>query len=156
MGIEIERKFLLKGEEWRELGSYKMYRQGYVASTAGKTVRVRTVGNKGYLTIKGPGSGAARLEFEYDIPHAEAVALLDNLCEKPLIEKRRYRVDHGGFIWEIDEFFGENQGLVVAEIELESIDQHFELPDWVGAEVTGDPRYFNISLVNRPYSSWKT
>lgn len=156
MGIEIERKFLLRGEEWRELGSKEFYRQGYVAASAGKTVRVRTIGERGYLTIKGPGSGAARLEFEYEIPHTDAVALLDDLCEKPLIEKRRYTVDYAGFVWEIDEFFGDNQGLVVAEIELESVDQRFELPDWVGEEVTGDPRYFNASLVNKPFSTWKT
>lgn len=132
------------------------YRQGYICSSAGRTVRVRAVGEKGYLTIKGPSSGPAKLEFEYEIPISEADELLRDLCTKPLIEKIRYTIEYGGFIWEIDEFFGENQGLLIAEIELQSLDQHFELPDWVGEEVTGDHRYFNASLVSNPYSAWKS
>jgi CYTH domain-containing protein len=116
-------------------------------------VRVRTIEDKAYLTIKGIAIGAARLEFEYEIPRQDADALLD-ICEKPLIEKNRYKIAHGGFVWEVDEFFGENQGLIVAEIELQSEDQYFPKPDWVGPEVTTDPRYFNANLIKNPYTKW--
>ncbi len=155
MGVEIEKKFLPASDAWRRLASPTAYRQGYVATAEQRTVRVRTVGDTGYLTIKGPSTGAARLEFEYQIPYRDALDLLDNLCDRPLIEKNRYKVEYRGFTWEIDEFFGENEGLVVAEIELESEDQHFEIPDWIGKEVTGDPRYFNACLAKNPYCNWK-
>ena len=155
MGIEIEKKFLLSGEQWRELASGTSYRQGYLNSAKERTVRVRTIAERGYLTIKGISVGATRSEYEYEIPQADADKLLDDLCEKPLIEKNRYKIEHGGFTWEVDEFFGENEGLVVAEIELDSEDQSFEKPAWIGEEVTGDPRYFNSSLIKTPYSQWK-
>ena len=155
MGIEIERKFLLKGTEWKQLAEGTGYRQGYLSSVKERTVRVRTIADKGYLTIKGISVGAVRSEYEYEIPHADADALLDALCERPIIEKNRYKIDHAGFTWEVDEFFGENEGLVVAEIELDSEDQEFEKPAWVGEEVTGDPRYFNSSLIKEPYARWK-
>lgn len=155
MGIEIERKFLLNGTAWKKLAEGTPYRQGYLNSTKERTVRVRTIGDKGFLTIKGISIGATRSEYEYEIPHADAAALLDDLCEKPIIEKNRYKIPHAGFTWEVDEFFGENDGLVVAEIELESEEQSFDKPDWVGEEVTGDPRYFNSSLITQPYSQWK-
>jgi CYTH domain-containing protein len=116
-------------------------------------VRVRTIDDRGYLTIKGITVGASRMEFEYEIPRQDADTML-GICEKPLIEKNRSKVEHGGFVWEVDEFFGENQGLIVAEIELESEDQYFSKPDWVGAEVTGDPRYFNSNLIKNPYTTW--
>lgn len=154
MGIEIEKKFLLKGGEWKQLAVGIAYRQGYLNSVKERTVRVRTINDKGFLTIKGVSVGATRLEYEYEIPLEDAQALLDELCEKPLIEKNRYKVDFGGFIWEIDEFFGENDGLIVAEIELESEDQSFDKPQWVGEEVTGDTRYFNSNLIKNPYSQW--
>lgn len=155
MGIEIEKKFLLTGSDWKELADGTAYRQGYLNSVKERTVRVRTIDDKGFLTVKGISVGATRLEFEYEIPFDDANALLDELCEKPLIEKNRYKVDYLGFTWEIDEFFGENDGLVVAEIELESEDQQFDTPGWVGEDVTGDPRYFNSNLIKEPYSQWK-
>jgi len=154
MAKEIERKFLLVGDEWRELAKGTHYRQGYLNSAKERTVRVRTIDDKGFLTIKGITTGATRVEYEYEIPHAECTAMLDDLAEKPIIEKKRYKIALGGFVWEVDEFLGVNQGLVVAEIELASEDQQFEKPSWVGEEVTGDPRYFNSNLVSNPYTSW--
>lgn len=154
MGIEIERKFLLKNNVWRDLAEGVYYRQGYLNSTSERTVRVRIINEKGFLTIKGVADGATRLEFEYEIPKDECKIMLDDLAEKPVIEKNRYKVDYKGFVWEIDEFFGENRGLIVAEVELESEDQKFEIPEWVGEEVTGDLRYFNSNLINHPYTNW--
>ncbi|MEJ2135304.1 MAG: CYTH domain-containing protein [Desulfofustis sp.] len=155
MGIEIERKFLLVGTTWKHLAPGTSYRQGYLNSAKERTVRVRTIDDKGFLTIKGISVGAARVEYEYEIPLADAKHLLDDLCEKPIIEKNRYKISHSGFVWEVDEFFGENEGLVVAEIELESEDQPFEKPEWVGEEVTGDSRYFNSNLIKNPFIKWK-
>lgn len=155
MGIEIERKFLLAGTEWKKLAPGTPYRQGYLCPVRERTVRVRTIADKGFLTIKGVSVRLTRLEYEYEIPLKDADALLEKLCEKPLIEKNRHKIAHAGFIWEVDEFFGENAGLVVAEIELASEDQTFDKPAWVGDEVTGDPRYFNSSLIKQPYSQWK-
>lgn len=153
MALEIERKFLLKEGDWRnEKGT--MYRQGYLSSVKERTVRVRIFNDKGYLTVKGVSRGAVRVEYEYEIPGADAEAMLDELCEKPFIEKMRYKIEFKGLIWEIDEFFGENQGLFVAEVELESEDQSFVKPEWVGEEVTSDSRYFNANLIHHPYSKW--
>lgn len=154
MGKEIERKFLLTGDEWRKLAQGTMYRQGYLNSAKERTVRVRTVGEKAFLTIKGITVGATRVEYEYEIPFADCNALLDNLAEKPLIEKKRYKVRADPFVWEVDEFFGDNAGLIVAEIELQSEDQHFEKPSWIGEEVTGDHRYFNSNLIKHPFTKW--
>jgi CYTH domain-containing protein len=154
MGTEIERKFLLIGNAWRSLAKGAKYRQGYLNSHRERIVRVRTIDDKGYLTIKGITTGATRVEYEYDIPEEDAKSMLDDLCEKPLIEKNRYKIDFGGFTWEVDEFFGENSGLIVAEVELESEDQRFEKPGWVGEEVTGDPKYFNSNLIINPYIKW--
>ena len=154
MGKEIERKFLINGDAWRMLTEGTMYRQGYLNSAKERTVRVRTVGEKAFLTIKGITVGATRAEYEYEIPFGDCNALLDNLAEKPLIEKKRYKIRQGEFTWEIDEFFGENQGLIVAEIELVSEDQKFDKPAWIGAEVTGDPRYFNSNLIKNPFTRW--
>ncbi len=152
MGKEIERKFMVKKGVWRDKKATK-YRQGYLSTVKERTVRVRTIEDKGYLTIKGISIGASRMEFEYEIPRQDADELLD-ICEKPLIEKNRYKVENGGFVWEVDEFFGENQGLIVAELELENEDQYFPRPDWIGEEVTDEPRYFNANLVKNPYSKW--
>ena len=149
---EIERKFLLKKHDWPH-ENFMKYRQGYLNSDEKKTVRIRITGEKGFLTIKGASVGASRMEFEYEIPFEDAEMLL-NLCDKPLIEKNRYVVVEGDFVWEIDEFFGENRGLVIAEIELEHEDQKFPKPDWIGDEVTDDPRYYNASLVKNPYKNW--
>ncbi len=154
MGKEIERKFLIKGDDWRALAQGTMYRQGYLNSAKERTVRVRTVGDRAFLTIKGITVGATRAEYEYEIPFGDCNALLDNLAEKPLIEKKRYKIKQGEFVWEIDEFFGDNQGLIVAEIELVSEDQAFDKPQWVGDEVTGDPRYFNSNLIKHPFTKW--
>ncbi|WP_207260203.1 CYTH domain-containing protein [Desulfovibrio sp. Huiquan2017] len=154
MAKEIERKFLLVGDDWRELAKGTHYRQGYLNSAKERTVRVRTIDDKGFLTIKGITTGATRVEYEYEIPHSDCTEMLDNLAEQPIIEKARYKIEFGGFIWEVDEFFGVNKGLVVAEIELKSEDQAFEKPSWVGEEVTGDPRYYNSNLVANPYTTW--
>ena len=110
---------------------------------------------KAYLTGKGPTRGVTRTEFEYEIPYDDCLAMLDELAEKPIIEKKRYRIPAGSYVWEADEFFGVNEGLILAEIELPSEDAVFEKPDWIGEEVSGDPRYFNSSLVANPYSTWK-
>jgi len=154
MSVEIERKFLVLGSAWKTLGQPIALRQGYLSSHPDRTVRVRIEGQQGTLTIKGRSQGATRGEWEYPIPLADAAALLDGLCERPLIEKTRTRITHAGMMWEVDEFFGDNLGLVVAEIELDSEDQAFEKPDWIGEEVTQDARYFNSSLIRRPYTSW--
>jgi len=155
MGTEIEKKFLLASNDWRGLATGKAYCQGYLNSEKGRTVRVRIVGDRGILTIKGPNDHGARPEFEYDIPVADAREILDRLCQKPLIDKIRYRIPFAGFIWEVDEFKGENDGLLLAEIELTHVDQEFAKPPWIGREVTGDSRYYNANLVCNPYSAWK-
>jgi CYTH domain-containing protein len=152
MATEIERKFLVNEGSWRQAKGTK-YRQGYLNSAKERVVRVRTIDNKGYLTIKGITAGASRMEFEYEIPLQDANELL-NICEKPLIEKIRYKVEDGDVVWEVDEFAGDNQGLIVAEVELQNEDQRFSKPDWVAEEVTGDPRYFNSNLIKNPYTMW--
>ncbi|HBT96463.1 MAG TPA: adenylate cyclase [Desulfobulbaceae bacterium] len=154
MGVEIEKKFLLANDGWRGLDAGRMYRQGYLNSEKGRTVRVRSAGERGYLTIKGPAVAGVRSEYEYEIPLADAVEILESLCLRPLIEKRRHRIAFKGFIWEVDEFFADNAGLVVAEIELPAPDTSFEKPFWIGQEVTGDPRYTNAALSRQPYCLW--
>ncbi|MBU8871951.1 MAG: CYTH domain-containing protein [Gemmatimonadales bacterium] len=157
MGMEIERKFLIVADTWRSLAEGTFFRQGYLNSSKERTVRVRTMGTRAALTIKGLATGAVRQEFEYEIPFSDAKELLE-LCEQPLIEKTRYRIPHEGLVWEVDEFHGLNEGLIVAECELESADQadqDMNKPDWVGEEVTGDSRYFNSSLITKPFSDWK-
>lgn len=155
MGKEIERKFLVKGAAWRNSSQGVLYRQGYLNSAKECTVRVRLAGDKGFLTIKGLTVGAARAEYEYEIPAADAEAMLDDLAEKPLIEKIRYKISYAGLIWEIDEFMGDNAGLVVAEVELDSETQAISKPDWAGEEVTGDARYFNSNLCRQPFKQWR-
>ena len=153
MGKEIERKFLVKNDAWRSVEGTK-YRQGYLNSVKERTVRVRTIDDKGFLTVKGITVGTTRLEYEYEVPASDADEMLTELCEKPLIEKKRYKIPLGGFTFEVDEFFGENEGLIVAEVELESEDQAFDKPEWLGEEVSGDPRYFNSNLIKHPFSKW--
>ena len=153
MALEIERKFLVKENDWRNVQG-TMYRQGYLNSDENRNVRVRVINDRGYLTVKGISQGATRVEYEYEIPQAEAEAMLDDLCEKPLIIKKRYKIEFKGFVWEVDEFLGENQGLIIAELELESENQVFIKPEWIGEEVTGDPKYFNSNLIHRPFSMW--
>jgi len=154
MGEEIERKFLISGEVWREKAEGTRYRQGFLSTEPERIVRVRVAGPRGSITVKGKNVGARRAEFEYEIPVADAERMLDTLCKRPLIEKVRYTLAIGPHTWEIDVFEGDNAGLVVAEIELSREDEAFERPDWVGNEVTEDPRYFNSNLVANPYRTW--
>ncbi len=154
MNIEIERKYLVKGDDWKKLGKGQLYRQGYLSRHPDRSVRVRTVENQGYLTIKGKTTGASRPEYEYPVPYPDAQAMLSDLCEQPLIEKVRYRIAYEGLVWEVDEFGGENRGLVVAEVELTTEQQTIVLPNWVGQEVTTDARYYNANLIKYPYSQW--
>ena len=152
MAIEIERKFLVTGDEWRQANGTR-FSQGYLNRDKERTVRVRVAGNRAFLTIKGLTRGASRAEFEYEIPVADAEQML-LLCDGPLIQKVRHVVVHEGHSWEVDEFLGDNAGLVVAEIELRDEHESFTRPAWVGAEVTGDSRYFNSSLALEPYCLW--
>ncbi len=154
MGKEIERKFRVKGDAWKSLAKGTRYCQGYLSSVKERTVRVRTVGDKGFLTVKGITTGASRTEYEYPIPVSDAEGMLNDLCEKPLIEKNRYKIKDRNLTWEVDEFFGENKGLIVAEVELQSEGQSVGKPEWIGEEVTGDPRYFNANLIKHPYTKW--
>jgi adenylate cyclase len=156
MANEIERKFLVIGDEWKSLVTGVAYRQGYLSTVKERTVRVRAVGARGTLTIKGLTRDVSRLEFEYDIPVADANRMLDELCEHPLIEKIRHTIGAGAITWEVDEFTGENRGLVVAEVELRTADQSFERPSWIGKEVSDDPRFFNANLVRHPYGTWRS
>ncbi len=153
MGLEIERKFLVTGTAWKSRTKGVPTRQGYLSAVPGRTVRVRVAGKRGFLTVKGRTRGLSRAEFEYAIPVRDAKALLD-LCRKPLVEKTRYRIPFGSHTWEVDEFHGANAGLVVAEVELESADEEPVLPPWVGREVSGVTRYYNVNLVKRPYTTW--
>lgn len=154
MAQEIERKFLVKGDSWRN-NSGMHIRQGYLHNEKDGVVRVRTNEDRGYLTIKGSTKGITRLELEYGIPVDEANEILDKLCQKPIIEKVRYEAFVDGMKWEIDEFSKENSGLILAEIELETENQDFIKPDWLGIEVSNDFRYMNANLVKKPYSKWK-
>lgn len=155
VGQEIERKFLVDTARWRPAGPGVVFRQGYLSSHPERVVRVRLEGDAGKLTIKGPTRGVTRTELEYEISRADAEALLA-LCERPLIDKVRHAEQHGGKTWEIDVFHGENEGLVIAELELGSEDEPFAAPPWATEEVSHDPRYFNASLVKAPYRTWRT
>ncbi|MDZ7699265.1 MAG: CYTH domain-containing protein [Deltaproteobacteria bacterium] len=155
MGQEIERKFLVRKEKWQPEGEGVPYRQGYLSTEKTHTVRVRKAGDKGFLTIKGMTEGITRLEFEYEIPVKDAEIMLDTLCEDPLIEKHRHRLEHEGMVWEVDVFMAENEGLVLAEVELESESQEIAFPQWVGPEVSADPRYYNANLVKSPFKDWQ-
>jgi adenylate cyclase len=156
MGVEIERKFLVRNDAWRKLARDKgiPIRQGYLTVAQRATVRVRRIGDEARITIKGNVTGLRRSEFEYSVPVADADQMLEQLCRKPIIDKVRYRIPAGGLVWEIDDFFGENAGLVVAEIELKSENDKFDSPPWLGPEVTGMKRYYNSSLALHPFSKW--
>ena len=156
MGVEIERKYLLANVDWRTQGTIVKMRQGYISRTSQGNVRVRIADTTGYITIKGSTKGISRLEYEYEIPLKDAEELLTNLCEKPLIEKNRHLIKQGNQTWEVDEFFGENLGLVVAEIELQSEDEEIDKPDWLGQEVTGIKKYYNASLISDPFCNCNT
>jgi len=155
MGVEIERKFLVIADKWEtaEKPAGAFYRQGYMCKEPGKTVRVRLTEKVAYITIKGKSEGAARAEYEYVIPQNDAEELLENFCDE-IITKVRYAIEYAGKVWEVDVFSGDNQGLIVAEIELNDEAETFETPDWVGEEVTHDKRYFNSNLSVRPYTKW--
>jgi adenylate cyclase len=153
MPIEIERKFLVIGDRWRTLGTPIRYCQGYLAASEKRTVRVRVAGSHAYLTIKGTTVGIARAEYEYEIPLQDAEEMLE-LCDRPLISKTRTQISWQGLIWEVDEFFEENQGLVLAEVELKNENQVIDRPDWIGQEVSDDPRYYNANLAKHPFTQW--
>ncbi|MBR8831166.1 MAG: Inorganic triphosphatase [Chroococcopsis gigantea SAG 12.99] len=155
MAVEIERKFLVVGDEWKKSGTAKVYRQGYInRQDGGNTVRIRQAGERGYITIKGKTQGIARAEFEYEIPLADAEDMLETLCDRPLIEKVRYRIPLEGLVWEVDEFSGDNEGLIIAEVELDRDDRAIVLPRWIGKEVTRDKKYYNVNLIEYPYKDW--
>jgi adenylate cyclase len=155
MATEIERKFLVKGDFKAELESSQRITQGYLSSIPERTVRVRIKGDQGFITIKGIGSasGASRYEWEKEIPVTEVNELLE-LCEPGVIDKTRYLVKSGAHTFEVDEFYGDNDGLIVAEVELSSEDEHFDRPDWLAEEVTGDVRYYNSMLMKEPFKDW--
>ena len=155
MSIEIERKFLVTGDQWRNKSKGTLYRQGYLSTDIERSVRVRIIGKKGYLTIKGKTENATRTEFEYEIPYEDATQMLDNLCRRPLIEKTRYKLTEYDLVWEIDEFWGDNAGLIIAEIELEDVNAKIRQPEWIGEEVTDNPAYYNVNLIKNPYKTWK-
>lgn len=155
MGREIERKFLPANDGWRGLAQGRLLRQGYLCAGPTGAVRVRVAGERAWLGIKGRTVGASRAEFEYPIPLEDARQMLAELTQHALVEKTRYALSHGGLIWEVDEFHGLNQGLVLIEVELTSEDQRFARPAWVGEEVTDDPRYYNAALAARPFCEWK-
>ena len=154
MAIEIERKFLVKHTDWLEHHSGTAYKQGYVVNSEGTTVRVRIAGDRGILTIKGGAVGLRRPEFEYEIPLEDAEEMLILLCAEPKIEKTRYKIPVGTHVWDVDIFHGDNDGLIVAEVELSSPNEAFEKPDWLAEEVTGDARYFNAQLIRNPFKDW--
>ncbi|HDS16532.1 MAG TPA: CYTH domain-containing protein [Proteobacteria bacterium] len=155
MALEIERKFLLQDESWRLQADVGVgLRQGYLSHNEKNSIRVRIGGCRAWLNIKSSTPGTVRHEYEYPLPLAEAEEMLAGLCRSPVIEKRRYHVEYGGFTWEIDVFSGANQGLVVAEIELETVEQDFPRPPWLGAEVSAELRYYNSQLVLYPYCAW--
>jgi adenylate cyclase len=154
MASEIERKFLVDTALWIPRGAGTPYTQGYLSSAKERTVRVRREGDRAVLTIKGPTRGITRLELEYPIPLADAEAMFP-LCEQPLIEKVRHTEDHGGRMWEIDVFSGDNAGLVVAELELPDEHSTFEVPAWAIREVSDDARYYNANLIANPYKNWR-
>lgn len=153
MATEIERRFLLKSEGWRGLAEGQWLKQGYLSVDKARTVRVRIQGDQAWLTLKGHISDVSRHEFEYPIPLADAQTILSEMCPM-LVEKKRHRIPLGGLVWEVDEFFGQNVGLVVAEVELRDEAQAYERPDWLGEEVTHDPRYTNAHLSKNPWPSW--
>lgn len=154
MAKEIERKFLVTNQDWKKEATGILYRQGYLSSVKERTVRVRIINDKAFITVKGANSGITRLEFEYEIPLDDATVMLDTLVEKPIIEKKRYKIKQGSLTWEIDEFLGDNAGLIVAEIELANEQQTFTKPAWIGQEVSDDQRYYNSNLVLNPYKNW--
>jgi adenylate cyclase len=156
MAVEIEHKFLLANNEWRKQISYSVkYKQGYLSAVATSSIRVRITDEQAWLNIKSATIGTHRHEYEYEIPLSDAHEIMINLCRKPIVEKTRHLVIHDGNTWEIDEFEGDNDGLIVAEIELTEVGATFSTPTWLGEEVTSDHRYYNNNLASHPYSIWR-
>lgn len=159
MAQEIERKFLVKSDVFKNLATPTHYHQGYVPTVNGMTVRIRIAGEKAFITMKDHAVGFTRHEFEYDIPKEDAAQMLELMCAKPQIEKYRYVIPANGqgldLHWEVDEFLGDNEGLVIAEIEVPTEETTFDIPEWIGEEVTGDKRYYNSHLCKNPYKNWK-
>lgn len=157
MALEIERKFLLRSDAWREaVRARTLLRQGYLSSGSRCSIRARIADDRAWLNLKSKRSGMTRLEYEYPIPRADADEILSQLCDGPLVEKYRHEVTLGAHTWEIDEFLGDNAGLIVAEIELGAENEAFERPSWLGKEVTDDPRYYNFNLAKHPFTRWTT
>ena len=154
MAIEIERKFLIKEKPFSIAKRSLKIKQGYIINEKSKVIRVREKGDDYFLTIKGNNIGISRLEYDFPISKEDAKELIFHFCKTTLIEKTRHYIEHKGHTWEVDEFHGKNDGLIVAEIELESEDEKFEIPDWVGEEVTQDDRYYNMNLAIHPFTSW--
>jgi adenylate cyclase len=155
MAIEIEHKFLLKNDSWRQqVESAVIFKQGYLSSQPTSSIRVRISNTQAWLNIKSATIGTQRHEYEYEIPFEDANEIIDLLCTKPIIEKTRHYINNNGHIWEIDEFHGVNEGLIVAELELSELNEWFEKPEWVGEEVTEHVRYYNNNLAKHPYSQW--
>jgi len=155
MALEIEHKFLVNSTVFRNMAEPMLYRQGYLAVLSDTIIRVRTTGAKAFITVKSRVSNLTRKEFEYEIPLDDAEKMLNEMCIGQVIEKYRYRIDYEGFSWEVDEFLGDNSGLIVAEIEVSDEKQEFEKPGWIDVEVTDDPRYLNSNLSKQPYNTWK-
>lgn len=156
MAIEIEHKFLLANQDWRtQIMHSAIFKQGYLSALPTSSIRVRISDNLAWLNIKSAVIGTERHEYEYPIPVNEAEEIMNNLCQRPLIEKTRHFVKNQDHVWEIDEFWGDNEGLLVAEIELSSVSECFQKPDWLGQEVTDDRRYYNNNLINHPYCQWR-
>src|SRR5674476_496349 len=156
MAVEIERKFLIRDESFKLFSTGVLYRQGYLNRDKYRTVRVRVAGELAFITIKGLTNGMERLEFEYPIAVTDANEMLETMCLKPLIEKMRYNIMTDSHLWEVDEFIGDNEGLIIAEVELKSSDEEVIIPNWVGEEVTGDSKYYNSNLVINPFKNWGT
>ena len=154
MGIEIERKFLIAGDEWRGGAKSSFYRQGYIFAEKKGVIRIRTIDQIGFITIKSAPVGLMRQEYEYEIPFADANTMLDNMCDNYIVEKKRYKINYGKHVWEIDEFTGHNLGLLLAEIELTEENESFEQPSWLGDEVSHDPKYHNSNLSKLPFTQW--
>ncbi len=155
MPVEIERKFLVDTIPSHKISRSKIVKQGYMVNDNSQVVRVRSMDDDHFLTIKSNTRGLSRLEFEYQIPKEDAMDMFKHLCGPSIIEKTRHYIEFQGHTWEVDEFHGKNKGLIVAEIELKSEDEQFDIPDWVGDEVSDDPRYYNMNLITNPYENWK-
>jgi adenylate cyclase len=156
MALEIERKFLIRSDEWREQVTHReLLRQGYLSSGSQCSIRARVAGEQAWLNLKARRSGMTRLEFEYPIPVADANEILNELAQGPILEKYRHLIPAGEYVWDVDEFLGANAGLIVAEIELPSENAQFERPSWLGNEVTEDERYYNFNLAQKPYREWR-